>query len=633
MKQSDLKKISTKELEDKIREHNKFYFVDNKPVISDYDFDQLVLELKSRKPNSLVLNELFSDSIAANKISHDSPMLSLDKCYDEKTVNEWSKKINGDVIASPKIDGAAVSIKYGSDGSLIQAATRGDGSEGEEITSNIIEVRPIPNQIKLSNVEVRGEIFMPLSVFQRYKEKFANPRNLAAGAIKQKDPKKTAEYNLSFYAYDLLNADLKTEKEKRDILKKHGIPVAPWVLIPTKEIQATYEDFLSKRDKNDFETDGVVFKINDVLEQERFGSTSHHPRYAIAYKYQGESGMTLLQYVDWNVSRTGVITPVAVVSPVELSGAMVTRASLHNVGIVKKLKLTKNAKIVMMRRGGVIPNVESVIEAGDEEISIPQHCPSCGGAVKLQDDFLFCQNPSKCVKSKIAELEHFIKEIGCDGFGEKLVSQLYENGLVTSSDEFYTLTKDDLMQLDRMGETLAAKLITAINDKRELALDVFLRSLGIREVGKHVSQILGEYQDIDKVMSLTEEDLSSIHTIGNVIAREVVNGLKGKKDIISKLLEQIKIKKSDMLDKRGPLSGKKFLFTGTLVSMERREAESLVEKNGARIASSVSNNLDYLVVGDGGKAGSKLDKAKELSEQGGKVKVIGEKDFLRIVGK
>jgi DNA ligase (NAD+) len=628
-------KMTVEELEAEVRRHNRLYFIEHKPVISDYEFDRLVEELKKRKPGSKALTEIVSDvSRIGAKVIHEVPMLSLDKAYDEKTVDDWAEKFEGDVIASPKIDGCAVSLKYGKDGELFQGATRGDGIEGEDITPNVRFIKSIPRRINLKNVEIRGEVYMPLSVFSRYKKEFANPRNLAAGAIKQKDPRKTGAYELSFWAYDILGADFTTEVEKRKYLEKEKFPVVEWKKIPKEKMQKTFEDFLARRNKFDFETDGVVFKADLVAEQERLGSTAHHPRFAIAYKYQGETGVTLLKDIEWSVARTGIITPIAIVEPVELSGVTVSRASLHNIGIMKKLGVSKGARVLMMRRGEVIPHVESVVEGSGKTVEIPKRCPACGSPTELKDDFLYCTNSKSCVAAKMAELEHFIKEIGCDGFGEKLIGRLYETGLVTDPSEFYELTADELLRLERMGDVLAAKLIKNITDKRELSLEVFLRSLGIREVGRHVSKILGEYGDIKKIMALTEEELSAIKTIGPVIAREVVGGLKQKRPLIEKLLRHVKIKKVKAKVKvEGALAGKKVLFTGALIAMERRAAQALVEEAGGEAAEGVSRELDYLVVGDGGGAGSKLNKVKKIIAEGGKTKILTEKEFLKLLNK
>ncbi|MFA5812744.1 MAG: NAD-dependent DNA ligase LigA, partial [bacterium] len=490
--------MTVRELETEVRRHNRLYFLEHKPVISDEEFDRLVEILRRRAPDSKALAELASDVRPAGvKVRHKVPMLSLDKCYDEDALNDWAAKFEGDAIASPKIDGVAVSLRYDAKGRLEQAATRGDGVEGEDITPNARRVRAIPQDAmalaKKGAFEVRGEVYMPLSVFARYKGEFANPRNLAAGAVKQKDPAKTADYSLSFFAYDLLGADAKTEEEKLESLATAKFPTFEWKKVGRDKMQGAFEYFRSRRDKYDFETDGVVYKANSLAEQKRLGITAHHPRYGIAYKFQGDSGVTTLVDVEWSVARTGAITPVAIVEPVELSGAMVRRASMHNMGFVRKLGVTKGAKVMMMRRGGVIPNLESVVEPGKGRVEIPRKCPSCGAPTREEEDFLYCTNARSCVRSKIAELEHFVKTVGIDGFGDKLLEQLYESGVVTDPSEFYELTMDELLQMERMGETLAAKLLKNVESRRRVPLSTFLQSLGIRELGRHAAKILARF--------------------------------------------------------------------------------------------------------------------------------------------
>jgi len=631
--QSKYENLSVEELEKLVRYHNRLYFVEKRPEISDQEFDILVETLRKKAPNSKVLNEIGSDLTEEGiKIRHQVPMLSLDKAYDEETMANWASKIEGEIIVSPKIDGNAISIRYDSSGNLYVAATRGNGIEGEVVTENIKMVDAIPKKVSTPNVEVRGEIYMPLSVFNKYfAGEFANPRNLAAGAIKQKDPTKTKGYRLSFMGYDLLGTDAKTEAEKMHILKKEGIPTVEWRLIGKNEIQKAFEYFFSKREAYDFETDGVVFKANNVSEQTRLGVTAHHPRYAIAYKFQGDSGETTLVDVEWSVARTGVITPVGVVEPVELSGATVTRASLHNVGLMRKMNLTKGARVLITRRGGVIPNIERVTKDGKGAIEVPSRCPSCGSPTEERDEFLYCTNPKGCAEKIVSELEHFIKVIECDGFGKKLIERLYESGLVAEPADFYRLKAEDLVKLERMGAKLAEKLIRNINAKRRLTLQVFLQSLGIRELGRHAASLLAnKYKSIEGIMSAKVEDLASIHTIGSVIAESVVMGLKEKRHIISNLLKEVEIIEEERGNK---LDGKKFLFTGTLKSMERKNAERLVVENGGVVASSMSRDVNYLVVGSAGGAGSKLAKAMELKEKGIPVNIVSEEEFLNMIGR
>lgn len=659
------------QLEKEIAHHNALYFEKNRPEISDYDFDQLVERLKSLKPHSEILSDIPADYSAKTfkKVTHHAAMLSLDKCYNEEDLQDWSSKFEGEVAVTPKIDGLAVEIRYDASGKFELAATRGDGFVGEDISANVKQISDIPHKIPpippfskggdnsffppfsrggngsffpplkkggQGGFEIRGEIYMKLSIFEKYKEKFANPRNLAAGAVKQKDVQKTADYGLSFFGYDILGLNLESEAEKFKLLKSFHIPTVEMKICPKEKMQEAYDYFLEKRASHDFETDGVVFRANSIAEQNRLGFTAHHPRYSIAYKFQGDSGQTILKDVEWSVARTRVITPVGVVDPVELSGASVTHVSLHNVGLLEKLGLRKGAKVLMMRRGGVIPNLESVIDAGKgAAIEIPQDCPSCGAKTLREDDFLYCSNKAGCRQSKMQEFEHFMKVIECDGFGGKLIEKLYDNGFVQDPADFFDLKLKDLLELERMGETLAKKLIGNIQAKREIALDVFLRSLGIRELAKHSSKILvKEFGNLENIRAATEEQLAAIHTLGPVIAREVVEGLKKNRKLISKLLKRVRLVEGQAPVK-GKLSGQSFLFTGTLASMDRKEAEKKVEEGGGEIASGVSKDLTYLVIGSEGyknrDKGNKWIKAEKLVAKGSALQIISEEDFLKMI--
>lgn len=630
-----LETMSVEQLEKQIAHHNALYFEKNKPEISDYDFDLLVERLKSMSPNSEVLSDIPADfsSKSFKKVTHQSAMLSLDKCYNEEDLQDWAAKFEGDVAVTPKIDGLAVEIRYDALGKFELAATRGDGFVGEDISANVKQISDIPHKISKGPVEIRGEIYMKLSIFEKYKEKFANPRNLAAGAVKQKDVQKTAEYGLSFFGYDILGLNLESEAEKFKLLKSFHIPTVEMKICKKEKMQEAYDYFLEKRAKHDYETDGVVFRANWTVEQNRLGFTAHHPRYSIAYKFQGDSGQTILKDVEWSVARTRVITPVGVVEPVELSGASVTHVSLHNVGLMQKLGLRKGAKVLMMRRGGVIPNLESVIDAGKgATIEIPKVCPSCAAKTEMKDDFLYCTNKAGCRQSKMQELEHFMKVIECDGFGGKLIEKLYDNGFVQDPADFYDLKLKDLLELERMGDVLAKKLIGNIQAKRELPLDVFLRSLGIRELAKHSSKILvKEFGSFENICAAREEELAAIHTIGPVIAREVVEGLRAQRKLITKLLKRVRLVEGQAPVK-GKFSGQSFLFTGTLASMDRKEAEKKVEELGGEIASGVSKDLSYLVIGSEGyknrDKGNKWIKAEKLVDKGAALQIISEEDFL-----
>jgi DNA ligase (NAD+) len=380
----------------------------------------------------------------------------------------------------------------------------------ENITANAKVIRDVPNKIAARAVEVRGEIFMRISVFEKYKaEGFANPRNLAAGAIKQKDVARSEAYGLSFAAYDLVGTDHATEHEKMDALAKMGFLPIEKAVIDKSQMVAAYEDMAARRSGLDFEIDGVVFRADSTSEQRRLGATSHHPRYAIAYKFQGDSGSTIVREIEWSVSRSGAITPVALIDPVTLSGATVSRASLHNVGFIDKLKLSKNATVVVMRRGGVIPNVEFVSKPGDVAFEVPTTCPSCGGHVRREGDFIFCDKPRACRSSVIGQLSHYADVVGILGFGDAVLAGAFDRGILARPADFYELTERKLLSLDRMGSRLAKRLLREIDRARKLDLATFLRAFGMHEVGKLVSELLAEkYGALEKIYEVDEVELA-----------------------------------------------------------------------------------------------------------------------------
>ncbi|HCU23951.1 MAG TPA: hypothetical protein DF383_02955 [Deltaproteobacteria bacterium] len=638
MKVKALEKMTIPELEAALRHHNDLYFKAAQPEISDEEFDRLVERLKQLKPNSPVLEEVGSDlSEGGKKVLHSSPMLSLDKCYNVEDLRGWAEKVRGDLIASPKIDGLAIAIHYDASGRLSFAETRGDGLKGDDISRNVREIEDIPEKIPGREIEVRGEVYMRLSVFEKYKEAFANPRNLAAGAVKQKDPKKTGEYRLNFFAYDLIGLDLKQEIEKIRRLKKFGFTPIDSQVLPNQveRLQKIYEAFLARRDKLDYELDGVVYKANEISDQTRLGASAHHPRWAMAYKFQGDSGSSVLREVEWSVSRTGVITPIGLIDPVRLSGATVSRVSLHNYGLMKKMGVSLGAKVLVMRRGGVIPNLEAVVEKGKKEVEAPRKCPSCHFPTEIRDDFLYCTNPQGCRSTRLGELRHFVDVLEIEGFGDKLIEQLYDNGFVENLPDFFRLKKDDLLGLERVGDILAEKLIQQVQTHRKIPLTLFLRSLGISELAKHSAEILSKnFRSLKRIREVKEEELSAIHSIGPVIAREVLRGLREKSETIDKLLHFVTLDEKTTA-REGKLSGKSFLFTGKMASMERGAAEKKVEALGGEIAGGVTQDLDYLVIGEEGyqnrEKGNKWIKAENLVQKGAGIKIVSESEFLKMI--
>src|SRR3989338_4381547 len=656
----DRESMTVAALEDEIHRHNRLYFEDNAPVISDEDFDRLVRRLRKIKPDSPILHEIPSDTKTSikgfKKIRREVPMLSLDKCYSEKELYQWAEKFEGDVMGSPKIDGSAVELRYDEKGHPSLAATRGEGIEGEEITENVKRIADIPQKIPPhpplpkggqfpcsyppfskggeGGFEIRGEIYMRLSVFRTFDQDFANPRNLAAGALKQKDPDMTKKYHLSFFGYDVLGVDLQTEGDKKALLERLWIPTVPMEVVQKKEMQKFYEKLLTQRETYDFETDGIVFKAFEIKEQGRLGMTAHHPRYAIAYKFQGDSGTTRVKDVEWSVSRTQVLTPVCIVEPVRLSGASVSRASLHNVGLMRQHGLRIGSQVMMVRRGGVIPYLESVIEEGrGAPMTLPEKCPSCGAPTEVMDDFLYCTNKENCFGTRISVLEHFVKAMEIDGFGRKLLERLYETGLVKDPADFYRLKSEDLLDLERMGETLATKLIGNIRARRRLPADQFLRALGIRELAQHASRLLIQhFHTLDRLMEATEGEIAALHSLGEVIAREVVSGLRAKKGLIARLRRSITlIGQQVSQEKKGPLAGLKVCFTGTLGALSRPAAQKKVEEAGGEAVNTITQDLAYLVIGKQGGGGSKLSKAQALQKKGASLQILDEGRFCGLL--
>ncbi len=629
-------------LEAAVRHHNQLYWDEDRPEIRDTEYDALVTRLKEVAPDSEVLREMGPTRPSGRLGSafvHQERMLSLDKCYSPEDLASWANSFVGDVVAMPKFDGIACALHYGPTGRLVVAATRGDGRVGDDITVNALEIEDIPARIRGpgTKLEVRGEIYMRLSVFERFKaEGMANPRNLTAGAIKQKNKTKSAGYNLSFAAYDLLGVDDETQELELERLVVLGFPKVDYRVLPRDGLYAGFEEFSRLRPTLDYEIDGVVFKVNSLREQRRLGETSHHPRHSIAYKFQGDSGLSTLRAVEWSVARTGAITPIAVVDPVTLSGVTVTRASLHNAGFIGKLGLTMGATVTLLRRGGVIPNVEGVVVPGTEPIAIPNHCPSCGHVTIREKDFLFCTTPETCRRAVIGQLAHFAATCDMIGFGDSILEQCYDAGLLREPADFYALKAEDLARLDRSGEKIAKKLVAEVDKKRSLELSVFLRALGIAELGKHVSAILADrYPTLDAVLGLTEADLSSTHGIGETIARSVVAGLAEARPRIDALRRHVTI--AEARREAGgvirPLSGKSFVFTGKLQTFSRSEAEQRVRLLGAAVLSAVNANTTHLVLGaekDGAKS-SKQKAAERLVEQGTPIAILSEPELVALL--
>ncbi len=647
-----LPELSQAEISSLIAYHKRKYFVDADPEISDEAFDKLVEALKFIDPDAEILSQIEEDAGFRNEIIHQRPMLSLDKCYDNQSFFKWAEKINGDLVAMPKIDGVACSLIYSPKGHLLEAATRGDGRVGENITKNIKMIVDIPQLLpglaslahSEQSIEIRGEVFLPLSRFREgYAEDFANPRNLAAGALKQKEQEKSKAYGLRFFPYDIRGTEAKSEQEKFAILKACGFSMMPWNAVNNDENAAlVYNEFEKKRDTYDYEIDGVVFRANELTDQARLGETAHHPRYAIAFKFHGESAQTELLGVEWSVSRSGTITPVAIVNPVFVSGATVARASLHNLRIFQSLDLCENSLVEINRRGGVIPHVERVLMKKGLPLSVPTECPACHSKVIIDGDFLFCGDKKNCEEVVVARLVHFCHVIDIDGMGEKIVRKLFRHGLLKQFKDIYCLTADALSSLERMGELSASKLIQEIEQKKQLDIAIFLRALGIDDVGTNIAELIAmNFHSLDRIRQLRVEDLTAIHGIGERIAHSLVEGLSELSDEISILISHLTVSDFNEQisegDESNPLYAKSFLFTGKMAHMDRKSAQDLVKKLGGKAPGAMSEKIDYLVIGDDGSAllgqGNKSTKhkaAEKLLARGSAIKIISESEFLKM---
>lgn len=651
-----LASLSERELADLVVHHNKKYFVDAAPEISDEAFDKLVEALKFLNPRSGVLS-LVGHASFGQEVVHLRPMLSLDKCYDDQSFHKWAEKIKGDLVAMPKIDGIASSLIYSQNGEFLQAATRGDGVAGENITQNMSVIDDIPQKLpeKICEeicsgdelIEVRGEVYLPLTRFnEKYAEEFANPRNLAGGALKQKDQQKSKKYGLQFLPYDLRGTSAQSEVEKFLLLERLGFPAMPWRLVLNDEDSPkAMREFANMRSTLDFEIDGVVYRANNLSDQIRLGETAHHPRYALAYKFQGESAPSELLSVEWSVSRSGAITPVAIINPVFISGAHISRASLHNLGIFLSLGLLEQSLVEVERRGGVIPHVERVLSKKGRALLPPDNCPSCNSPTEVVGDFLYCSAKQQCRAVRASNLIHFCSVLGIEGLGEKIIYKLLDHGLIENFKDIFSLSLPDLLSLERMGQVLARKLLDEIASKREIPLPVFLRALGIEEVGSNISELVASnFHTLARVRNLSVSDLTPVQGIGERIAQSLVQGLHDLCEQIDELLSVVVVKdvltSSLDVDQSNALFGKSVVFTGKMAHLERKSAQNLVKRLGGTAPGAISSHTDYLVIGDEGSAllgqGQKSTKQKEaekLIAAGSGLRIISESEFLRLSGR
>ena len=732
-----LDKMSVPELAAEIDLHNRLYNEGN-PVISDPLYDRLVERLRALAPNHPMLNQLTSPDIeTTGKVFHQIPMLSLSKAYTVNEVMDFLAKYAADFIGSPKIDGLACSIRYDQNGDLLQASTRGDGQTGDDITANVRYIHAIPKHIEMSGLEVRGEVYMPISSFNAFEGIKKSPRNLAVGGLKQKNPADTAHYGLSFFAYEAVGHEFSTEHEKYDTLKSLGFTPVHYHLFHWPQLGITeglaqirhdVEQYCQRetasRPSWDFDADGLVFKLDDTKLQKSLGATDHHPRCAIAFKFAGDEGETILKSVEWQVAKSGVITPVANFEPLLLSGAMVQRASLSNAAQVEKFPtaddvmqhLKIGATLLVSRRGGVIPHVEKMVswDESAQDVVLPTVCPSCGAPVIRDNLFLKCSDPGNCPSTGQALIENYLKVVNCLGFGEKIIANLYDGGLIKTPADLYRLTIQDIALAVAQSEDgtldpdalLPPKLYNAIQNTRNLELATFLEALSIPALGKVTSKLLAknlpkldlvmnataqqlfdalEYRKLDKseaeklFQRIHEKSLKPGETLEAYCKRAVTKkveyqnyilavfktpealtnasvddvyhalelgyagdaaniqsisrGFIQRKPLMEDLLQFVKIEEKipQMTTNSGPFADMTFLFTGSLESMKREEAQSRVEALGGKAATGVSKNLSVLVATSN--TSSKWKKAQELNDKGANIQLWTEQVFLEALEK
>ncbi|WP_204205842.1 NAD-dependent DNA ligase LigA [Mammaliicoccus sciuri] len=655
-------KSRVKELHQLLHRYNHEYHVLDNPTVPDSEYDQLLHELISIEEKHPELKTDDSPTVRVGgpplsqfeKINHDTPMLSLGNAFNEEDLRKFDQRVREKVdnvryTCELKIDGLAVSLKY-VNGRFVQGLTRGDGTTGENITENLKTIHAIPLTIKEPlSIEVRGEAYMPRKSFvslneqkeQNGEQLFANPRNAAAGSLRQLDSKLTAKRKLDIFLYsvnDLTEIEADSQSEALNNLDELGFK--------TNKKRETFDDiegvlsFISKwteqRNNLSYDIDGIVIKVDDLSQQEELGFTQKSPRWAIAYKFPAEEVLTTLTDIELSIGRTGVVTPTAILEPVKVAGTTVSRASLHNEDLIHEKDIRIGDKVVIKKAGDIIPEVvKSIAEERREDSEIyhmPTHCPSCEHElVRIEGEVaLRCINP-KCSAQLVEGMIHFVSRqaMNIDGLGDKIIEQLYQNDKIKDVADLYYLTKDDLLPLERMGEKKVNNLLTAIEASKAKSLEHLLFGLGVRHLGTKASRVIAEkYETIDRLFEVTIEDLTEIPDVGHKMAQSLVTYMEN--DDIKVLIDKLKQKNVNMtytgikqseIEGHPDFIGKTFVLTGKMTEMTRPEATKVIQSLGAKVTGSVTKNTDVVIAGED--AGSKLEKAEKLN-----IEVWSEEDWL-----
>ena len=670
MSSSIEKKIT--ELREQILKHDYNYYVLAEPVISDENYDKLFKELEKLEtenphlitpdsPTQRVGKDLTKEF---NSVKHKIPMLSLANTYDEKDLFDFDRRVKESLpeaekveyVVELKIDGASISINY-KDGLLKTAATRGDGTVGEEVTNNIKTIRSIPLRIdiskekkyKLKNFEVRGEVYMRISDFDKLNKDreanseklFANPRNSAAGTLKLQDPKIVSARKLNVFLYSLISVDeeFESQEENLKLLSKLGFTVNPHYKVckSIDEVLKVCNKFEEIRDTLEYEIDGAVIKVNSMRQQKLLGSIAKSPRWAVAYKFKAKQAFTKLNEITWQVGRTGAITPVAELDPVKLAGSTISRATLHNFDEIQRKDIRVGDTVVIEKGGDVIPKIVSVVLGERSKKSQPtlppEKCPVCNSKLfKPEGEVAFyCENP-ECSAQIKGRLIHFASRGAMDieGLGDALIDLFVDKGFITHFSDIYKLKdkREELVQIERLGEKSIDNLLKSIEKSKSQPFAKVLYAIGIRYVGAGAAQkITDHFNSIDDIIAASEEEISGIYEIGPSISKSIKQFFSDKKNV--KLIEELRKSGLTFVSEKkeivqSALTGKTFVLTGTLSSLSRDDAGAKIIALGGKVTSSVSKNTDFVIAGE--KAGSKLSKAESLG-----VKVLDENTFLKML--
>jgi len=629
-----MQKHSIKELEKLLLYHKELYYK-GRPQISDEEYDKLEEELKKLDPENPVLEVVGSifDSVS-DKVPHQRKMLSLDKTYELKDLLRW--KGQEKIISVFKIDGSSCSLVY-KDGKLDIAKTRGDGSYGENVTSKVMYIKDVPLHTGKGDFEVRGEIYCTESGFAHVAEEMkllgletpTSQRNIVAGLLGRKENIHLAKH-LSFKAFDYISDEkFELEHQKLDHLKKLHFDIPEYqVHEKEKTINEAIEEAQEFMSKGDYLIDGLVFIYDRLTLHDQLGETSHHPRYKLAYKFAGETKNTKIVDIEWGVSRNGRLTPVAHVEPVELSGAMISRVTLHNYGVVKNFELKPGDEIEIIRSGEVIPKFLSVVNRKEGELNVPTHCPSCESQLQIDDIWLNCIN-ANCPKKIKEEILNYIHKAGIDDLSDKRLEEMINKGLVTHIPDLYRLEVEDFFKLDKVKEKLAQKIYNNIQKTKELKLSTFIAAIGVEGVSitKCEKIINAGYSTLDKIQAMTLEQMMQIEGFAEKSSTYILASLESKRDLIDELQRLgVKIIAEEIHIGEGILGGQKFCMTGEL-SIPRSEMGNLIKKNGGIVVSSVSKNTDFLLTNEIDSTSSKFVKAKSLG-----IKIINEDEFNQMIG-